>query len=76
MDTQKRATIYLESSLHRALKLKAAASDRSISEIVTEAVRRALAEDAIDLEAAERRKNEPDLEFAAVVKSLKRRGRL
>lgn len=76
MDTQKRATIYLESSLHRALKLKAAACDRSISEIVTEAVRRALAEDAIDLEAAEDRKGEADLEFSAVVKSLKRRGRL
>jgi hypothetical protein len=76
METQKRATIYLNSSLHRALKLKAAASDRSISEIVTEAVRRALAEDAIDLAAAEERKGEPDLDFAAVVKSLKRRGRI
>ena len=76
METQKRATVYLESSLHRALKLKAAASDRSISEIVTEAVRRALAEDAIDLAAAEGRAKEPDVDFAAVVKALKRRGRL
>ena len=76
MDAQKRATIYLDSSLHRALKLKAAASDRSISEIVTEAVRRALAEDAVDLEAAEERKGEPDLDFATLVKSLKRRGRI
>lgn len=76
MGAQKRATIYLDSSLHRALKLKAAASDRSISEIVTEAVRRALAEDALDLAAAEERAREPDLDFAAVVKSLKRRGRI
>jgi plasmid stability protein len=76
MEAQKRATVYLESSLHRALKLKAAASDRSISEIVTEAVRRALAEDAIDLAAAEDRAREPDVDFAAVVKALTRRGRL
>jgi hypothetical protein len=76
MDIQKRATIYLDSSLHRALKLKAAASDRSISEIVTEAVRRALSEDAIDLAASEERAREPDLDFAAVVKSLRRRGRI
>ena len=59
-----------------ALRLKAAASDRSISEIVNEAVRRILAEDAADLAAFEEREKEPDLDFAAVVKALKRRGRL
>jgi hypothetical protein len=76
MQTQKRATVYFESDLHRALRLKAAASDRSISEIVNEAVRRILAEDAADLAAFEVREKEPDLDFAAVVKALKRRGRL
>jgi plasmid stability protein len=76
MDTPKRATVYFESDLHRALRVKAAASDRSISEIVNEAVRRILAEDAADLAAAEDREKEPDLDFAAVVRTLKRRGRL
>jgi predicted transcriptional regulator len=76
MDAQKRATVYLDSDLHRALRLKAAATDRSISEIVNEAVRRSLAEDAIDLAAIERRVAEPEADFAVVVKGLKRRGRL
>jgi predicted transcriptional regulator len=76
MDAQKRATVYLDSDLHRALRLKAAATDRSISEIVNEAVRRSLAEDAIDLAAIESRVAEAEADFAVVVKGMKRRGRL
>jgi len=66
----------LDSDLHRALRLKAAATDRSISEIVNEAVRRSLAEDAADLAAIETRAMEPEVDFAVVVKNMKRRGRL
>ena len=76
MADQKRATVYLDSDLHRALRLKAAATDRSISEIVNEAVRRSLAEDAADLAAIETPAAEPEVDFAVVVKSMKRRGRL
>jgi len=76
MDAQKRATVYLDSDLHRALRLKAAATDQSISAIVNEAVRRSLAEDAIDLAAIETRVAEPEADFAVVVKGMKRRGRL
>jgi plasmid stability protein len=43
MDTQKRATVYFEAEVHRALRLKAAASDRSISDMVNDAVKAALA---------------------------------
>lgn len=73
---QKRATIYFEPSLHRALKLKAAETERSISELVNEAVQAALAEDASDFEAFELREQEPDYAFEDVVKDLKRRGKL
>jgi predicted transcriptional regulator len=76
MDQQKRATVYLDSDLHRALRLKAAATERSISEIVNEAVRRSLAEDAADLQAIETRAAEPEADFAVVVRNMKRRGRL
>ncbi len=72
----KRATVYLEPWLHQALKLKAAETQTSISELVNEAVRDALAEDADDLEAFEDRVNEPALPFEDVVKDLKRRGKL
>jgi len=76
MDAQKRATVYFDSDLHRALRLKAAATDRTISEIVNEAVRRSLAEDAIDFAAIGNRVAEPEADFAVVVKGMKRRGRL
>ena len=73
---QKRATVYFDPFLHRALRLKAAETDRSISELVNEAVKAALAEDASDIEAFEDRENEPDYKFEDVVKDLKRRGKI
>ena len=73
---QKRATIYFDSSLHRALRLQAAATDRSISELVNEAVKMALRQDASDIEAFEVREKEPDYAFEDVVKDLKRRGKI
>lgn len=72
----KRATIYLPEEIHRALRLKAAASDRSISDLVSDAVRHSLAEDADDLAAIKKRAREPSLDFASVVESLRRRGKL
>jgi len=72
----KRATIYLEAPLHRALKLKAAETDRSVSALVNEAVRLSLAEDAEDLRALEVRDQEPEYAFEDVVKDLKRRGKI
>lgn len=72
----KRATIYLPAEVHRALKLKAAASDRSVSDLVSEAVRLSLAEDAEDLAAFGKRSRERGLVFENVVKALRRRGKL
>jgi len=76
MTDVRRATVYFDSDVHRALKMKAAASDRSVSEMVNEAVRAALAEDAEDLEAFDKRSSEPELDFEDFVKSLRRRGKL
>ncbi len=76
MNTQKRATVYFESDVHRALRLRAAATDRSISDMVNDAVKAALAEDAGDLAAFSERKNEKNLSFDAFVQGLKRRGRI
>ena len=47
----KRTTIYLDPQLHRALRLKAAATEHSMSRIAEEAIRLSLSEDAIDLAA-------------------------
>jgi hypothetical protein len=76
MSSAKRATVYFEPEIHRALRLKAATSDKSISDMVNDAVKLTLAEDAEDLEAFEKRKREPNLDFEQFVKALKRRGKL
>ncbi len=76
MVSSKRATVYFEPEIHRALRLKAASSDKSISDMVNDAVKLTLAEDAEDLESFEERKREPNLNFEQFVRALKRRGKL
>jgi plasmid stability protein len=76
MDTSKRATVYFQADVHRALRMKAAASDRSISDMVNDAVKAALAEDAEDLAAFAERKKDKSLTFDSFVQGLKRRGRI
>ena len=76
MGTARRATIYLDPDLHRALRLKAAETDQTISDLVNDAVRQNLAEDAEDLTAYQERAKEPSLDFEKVVKDLRRRGKL
>lgn len=73
---QKRATVYFDPELHRALRLKAAETERSLSELVNEAVKLSLAEDADDLAAFEERASEPNLPFESVVRDLQRRGKI
>ena len=73
---QKRATIYFDADLHRALRVKAAETDRSVSELVNQAVKLALAEDAEDIAAFEERRHEPNLSFEEVLKDLKSRGKI
>ena len=75
-ESQKRATVYFDTELHRALRLKAAETDRSVSELVNEAVKYSLAEDAEDLESFDKRVREPDLAYEDVVKDLKRRAKI
>ena len=72
----KRATVYFDASLHRALRVKALETEQSLSELVNAAVRATLAEDADDIAAARARAREPNLRFEDVLKDLKRRGKL
>ena len=76
MEHPKRATIYFSADVHKALRLKAAASDRSVSEMVNDAVRMALAEDAADLDAFANRIAEKNVSFESFVAGMKRRGRI
>ena len=72
----KRATIYLDEELHRALRLKAATTSKTISELVNDAVRYSMAEDEADLSAYRERINEPAVSYEAFVKELKKSGRI
>jgi plasmid stability protein len=76
MDETKRATIYFDADVHRALRLRAAACNRSISDMVNEAVRMTLAEDADDLRDADQRQAEPSSSFEDFITSLRDSGRL
>jgi len=77
MTTQaKRATIYLEPDLHKALRLKAVETSQSMSELVNNAIREALAEDAEDIATFEERAGEPLISYDEMVKRLKRDGRI
>ncbi len=72
----KRSTVYLEPTLHRALRMKSIETSRSLSDLVNDAVRSDLAEDAEDLGIFDARKNEPTLPFEDFVKELKRNGKI
>ena len=72
----KRTTVYLDSDLHHALRIKAAETEHSMSELVQEAIKLSLAEDSIDLAAFEQRKKEPSLPFEDVLKKLRKNGKI
>jgi len=76
MAATKRATVYFDPTIHRALRLKAAETEQSVSDLVNAAVRLCLAEDAEDLATFRTRAKEPALAFEDVVRDLKRRGKL
>jgi hypothetical protein len=76
MPAARRSTVYLDRALHRALKMKSAATEVPVSELINRAVKLALAEDAIDLAAFSERAKEPSRTFEAVLKDLKRDGLL
>ncbi len=72
----KRTTIYFDADVHQALRLKSLETGRSLSDLVNEAIRLALGEDAEDLAAFEERFAEKNLSFECVVKDLERRGQI
>ncbi len=76
MTDSRRSTIYLDADLHQALRLKAAATEMSLSELVNDAVRAALAEDREDLAAMEQRASEPTMAYEDFLEHLTADGRL
>lgn len=75
-EVSKRSTIYFEPRLHAALRLKSVHSNRTISELVNDAVRQALAEDQEDLAAFNERSAEPTMTYQELLQDLKRHGQI
>lgn len=75
-ESPKRSTVYFRPELHRALRLKALETQRSLSDLVNEAVQTALAEDAEDLAAFADRAAEPTITYEALLRDLKDHGKI
>jgi len=75
-ELSKRSTVYFEAEIHQALRIKAATTHQSVSEVVNEAVRIALSEDQEDLEAFSQRANEATLSYEELLKDLKSHGKI
>jgi hypothetical protein len=73
---ERRATVYFDPEVHKALRLKAAETEQSMSDLVNEAVRILLAEDAEDLQAIRDREDEATITFESFVKDMRKRGKL
>jgi plasmid stability protein len=71
-----RSTVYFDPDLHRALRLKAAHTRRSVSKLVNDALRTALREDQVDLAAFRARDNEPTLSYEELLKDLRKHGKI
>ena len=72
----KRSTIYFEPAIHQALKVKAASSHLSISELIDEAVRLLMSEDREDLAAFSERESEKEISYEALLDDLKKYGKI
>lgn len=75
-ELSKRSTVYFETDIHQALRIKAATTHQSVSEVVNEAVRVALREDQEDLKAFNQRIEEPNITYAELLEDLKSHGKL
>jgi len=72
----KRSTIYFEPDIHQALKVRAASSHLSVSELVDEAVRLLMNEDQEDLAAFSEREGEKEISYEALLNDLKKHGKI
>ena len=72
----KRSTVYFDPAIHQALKLKAASTDMSLSELVDEAVRLLMLEDQEDRKAISDRVGEPVVSDEALLNDLKKHGKI
>ena len=72
----KRSTVYFDPEIHQTLRLKAASSNLSISELIDEAVRLSMNEDQEDLAFFVQRENEKEISYEDLLNDLKKHGKI
>lgn len=72
----KRSTVYFEPQIHQALKMRAASTQVSVSELIDEAVRLLMSEDQEDLNAVSSRVAEEEISYEALLNDLKKHGKI
>jgi hypothetical protein len=72
----KRSTVYFSPDLHRALRMKAADTQRTVSDLVNDAVRMALREDQEDLAAFVDRQAQAVVTYEELLRDLKACGKI
>lgn len=72
--SSKRSTVHFDPEIHAAIRLKSAHTNRTVSDIVNDAVRAALAEDQEDLAAFDGRVAEQTMSYEALLDDLKAHG--
>lgn len=72
----KRSTVYLDPSLHQALRIKSVETSRSMSELINDSLREAFSEDLEDLAAFDERADESLVSYEEIIKRLKKDGRI
>ncbi|MEL0622852.1 ribbon-helix-helix domain-containing protein [Marinomonas arenicola] len=72
----KRSTVYFEPQIHQALKMRAASTHVSVSELIDEAVRLLMKEDQEDLNAVSSRVAEEEISYEALLNDLKKHGKI
>jgi len=75
-ENAKRSTVYFKPELHRALRIKAAHTHRTVSDLVNDAVRMTFREDQEDLAAFDERTDEPIMSYEDLLKDLKAHGKI
>lgn len=75
-ESAKRSTVYFSPDLHRALRIKAAHTQRTVSDLVNDTVRLALREDQEDLAAFVERQAEPVMTYEELLRDLKAHGNI
>lgn len=72
----RRATVYFDAEIYQALRMKAASTNRTVSDLVNDAIRATLGQDQADLAAFEERAADGTVTYEALLKDLKLRGKL